>query len=74
MLIKSRPSLLQQHGRTVPPAETWLPSQAPQRLEQRSSLPYGWRPYGLLTGAEELLFAVYPERFLNDPRFVGQRK
>jgi hypothetical protein len=70
MLNKSRPSLLSQHGRNAPPASSWLPTQAPKRLEQRSALPYGYRPPGLLTGADEMLFLADPLHFVNDPRFM----
>jgi len=72
MLKKPGPTLLSQHGKKIPSTTSWLPAQAPKRLEQRSSAEFGWRPYGIMTGREEMLFEAYPERFINDPRFAGR--
>ena len=72
MLTKTSPTLLTQHGRIAPPPSSWLPTHAPQRLETHSSVPYGWQPYGILTGRDEVLFEADPLRFVNDPRFAGR--
>jgi len=73
MLTKTGSSLLQQHGRKAP-TSSGRSTQKPKKLEQKSGIPYGWKPYSIVTARDEMLFEADPIRFINDPRFAGRRR